>query len=197
MIERFSIALLLAAALAAPAAAGEAAPAESKSAEESLKFEINFEKDKVIDKCAGGGAGQKCGSATFELGKKPKKPSKKKCVEFGELKHSQVDKIDEEFVKELAAEKKISEKADWGKLDEKEKRAAKKMAVLFAAHDSLDNKLREIEKDATKEEYKKLGCGGLKKIKKALVAEISKCEKQKGKAYKTLKCPAKPAELED
>lgn len=197
MIERFALSFLLAAALAAPAAAGEAV--KPSGAEEALKFEISFEKDKLIEKCAGGGVGAKCGSATFQLGKKD---AKKKCVEFGELKHSQVDKLDEEFVKEISAEKKIAEKADWGKLDEKEKRAAKKMAFLYAAHDSLDKELKAAEADpkkpeAAKAEYKKLGCGGLKKIKKALAAEISKCEKAQGKSYKSLKCPSKPEPIED
>lgn len=198
MIERVSLALALAAVLAAPAAAQE--EAKNPGAAEAVKLEISFEKDKLVEKCAAGGVGQKCGAASFAAGKKD---PKKKCVEFGELKHSPADKVDEGFLKAVAAEKKMADEAGWSKLDEKEKKAAKKMALLYAAHDSLENDLKAAEAGAkeqavkdtakAKEEKAAMACGGLKKVKKALAAEISKCEKEAGKAYKNLKCPVKPA----
>lgn len=130
-----------------------------------------------------GAASSGCGSLTFKDGRLPKlsgKEGTEDAIKYDTLKHSKFEDIDDECARKQLVKNKVLDSAqDYDKLDDKQKKLAKKIAIMDQAGELIDE---ELKKDSDALNKKKLR-GAKRKLTNELRAARSKCDPSG-----TLKC---------
>lgn len=145
---------------------------KSKDSAELYKFHMQLEKLGQ----EGGKSEGTCGSLTFKDGRLPKLTGKEGTedeVKYETLKHSKFEDIDDECArKQLVKIKVLAGEQDYDKLDDKQKKIAKKIAIMDRAGEMIDE---ELKKDGDALSKKKLR-GAKKKLAAELDAARGKCD---------------------